>query len=115
MPISYYFTIFSKPSHFTVTNSQIPSYFCIHIINIELNEYRYSNTNLILIKSMSISNCVFYGFQIRYSQVRDSGFYECQISTTPPHGYAIYLNVVGTYKTTIFVQFKILLYTKSDA
>ncbi|KAL7031902.1 hypothetical protein ACKWTF_007166 [Chironomus riparius] len=32
--------------------------------------------------------------KIRYSQVRDSGYFECQISTTPPRGYAIYLNVV---------------------
>ncbi|XP_021939627.1 zwei Ig domain protein zig-8-like, partial [Zootermopsis nevadensis] len=32
--------------------------------------------------------------QIRYPQRRDSGFYECQVSTTPPVGYSMYLSVV---------------------
>ncbi|KAJ9595596.1 hypothetical protein L9F63_013217, partial [Diploptera punctata] len=33
--------------------------------------------------------------QIRYPQRRDSGFYECQVSTTPPIGHSMYLSVVG--------------------
>lgn len=34
-------------------------------------------------------------FQVRYSQKRDSGTYECQVSTTPPIGHSMYLSVVG--------------------
>ena len=33
--------------------------------------------------------------RIRYPQKKDSGIYECQISTTPPIGYSVYLTVVG--------------------
>jgi hypothetical protein len=40
--------------------------------------------------------------QIRYPQRRDSGFYECQVSTTPPVGYSMYLSVVGKYMTRVF-------------
>jgi hypothetical protein len=36
--------------------------------------------------------------QIRYPQRRDSGFYECQVSTTPPIGHSMFLSVVGKYK-----------------
>nr|CAD7412504.1 unnamed protein product [Timema poppensis] len=32
--------------------------------------------------------------QIRYPQRRDSGVYECQVSTTPPIGHSMYLSVV---------------------
>lgn len=32
--------------------------------------------------------------QIRYPQRRDSGFYECQVSTTPPIGHSMYPSVV---------------------
>uniref|UniRef100_A0A1B6KVY0 Ig-like domain-containing protein n=1 Tax=Graphocephala atropunctata TaxID=36148 RepID=A0A1B6KVY0_9HEMI len=32
--------------------------------------------------------------QIRYPQRRDSGIYECQVSTTPPIGTSMYLSVV---------------------
>ena len=34
-------------------------------------------------------------FQIRYPQKRDTGVYECQISTTPPVGHSMFLAVVG--------------------
>ncbi|PSN51034.1 hypothetical protein C0J52_26100, partial [Blattella germanica] len=33
--------------------------------------------------------------QIRYPQRRDSGIYECQVSTTPPIGHSMHLSVVG--------------------
>ncbi|PSN47246.1 hypothetical protein C0J52_24964 [Blattella germanica] len=33
--------------------------------------------------------------QIKYPQHRDSGIYECQISTTPHMSHFIHLNVVG--------------------
>ncbi|XP_064556600.1 zwei Ig domain protein zig-8 isoform X2 [Drosophila montana] len=32
--------------------------------------------------------------RIRYAQRKDSGIYECQISTTPPIGHSVYLNIV---------------------
>ncbi|XP_047118804.1 zwei Ig domain protein zig-8-like [Schistocerca piceifrons] len=32
--------------------------------------------------------------RIRYPQKKDSGVYECQISTTPPIGHQVYLNIV---------------------
>lgn len=33
--------------------------------------------------------------RIKYPQRKDSGTYECQISTTPPIGHPVYLTVVG--------------------
>lgn len=35
--------------------------------------------------------------QIKYPQIRDSGIYECQISTTPHISQNIHLQVVGKY------------------
>ncbi|KAE8744909.1 hypothetical protein FOCC_FOCC008474 [Frankliniella occidentalis] len=35
--------------------------------------------------------------RIRYPQRKDSGLYECQISTTPPMGHSMYLTVVGEH------------------
>ncbi|KAL6435729.1 hypothetical protein ACFW04_005549 [Cataglyphis niger] len=32
--------------------------------------------------------------RIRYPQRKDSGIYECQISTTPPIGHPVHLNIV---------------------
>ncbi|ERL91057.1 hypothetical protein D910_08399 [Dendroctonus ponderosae] len=32
--------------------------------------------------------------RIRYAQKKDSGIYECQISTTPPVGIPVYLTIV---------------------
>jgi hypothetical protein len=36
-----------------------------------------------------------WSLRIRYPQHKDSGIYECQISTTPPIGHFVYLTVVG--------------------
>lgn len=38
--------------------------------------------------------------RIRYPQKKDTGIYECQISTTPPIGHPVYLNVVGRYTSS---------------
>lgn len=35
--------------------------------------------------------------KIRYPQRKDSGIYECQISTTPPIGRSVYLSVIGKF------------------
>jgi hypothetical protein len=35
--------------------------------------------------------------QIKYPQHRDSGIYECQISTTPHMSHFIHLNVIGEF------------------
>ncbi|XP_050524083.1 zwei Ig domain protein zig-8-like isoform X3 [Daktulosphaira vitifoliae] len=39
--------------------------------------------------------------QIRYPQIRDSGYYECQVGTTPPIGHAMILTVVEPITTII--------------
>lgn len=36
-----------------------------------------------------------WALRIRPAQRRDSGAYECQVSTTPPIGHHVYLSVVG--------------------
>lgn len=42
---------------------------------------------------------------IRYAQKKDSGIYECQISTTPPIGHPVFLTVVGKI-ISFFIFFK---------
>lgn len=44
-----------------------------------------------------------WSLRIKYSQLKDSGIYECQISTTPPIGYPIYLSVIGNVFLILFL------------
>lgn len=44
--------------------------------------------------------------RIRYAQRKDTGIYECQISTTPPIGHPVRLNVVG--KDFVFIKMRVL-------
>ncbi|XP_044737636.1 zwei Ig domain protein zig-8-like [Chrysoperla carnea] len=39
--------------------------------------------------------------QVRYPQRRDSGIYECQVSTTPPIGHSMHLSVVEPITTVL--------------
>uniref|UniRef100_A0A182KE65 Ig-like domain-containing protein n=1 Tax=Anopheles christyi TaxID=43041 RepID=A0A182KE65_9DIPT len=43
----------------------------------------------------SLSCAIGLSVGVLYPQQRDSGVYECQISTTPPVGYSMMLSVVG--------------------
>lgn len=40
----------------------------------------------------------FWQLRIRGLTHRDAGKYECQVSTTPPRGHQMYLNVVGKFE-----------------
>ncbi|XP_058122278.1 zwei Ig domain protein zig-8-like [Anopheles ziemanni] len=42
-----------------------------------------------------------WSLQIRYPQKRDTGVYECQISTTPPVGHSMFLSVVEPITTIV--------------
>lgn len=42
--------------------------------------------------------------QIKYPQHRDSGIYECQISTTPHMSHFIYLNVIGEFLIFFYIM-----------
>lgn len=40
-----------------------------------------------------------WSLQLKYAQIRDSGVYECQVSTTPPVGYTMVLSIVEPITT----------------
>lgn len=46
-----------------------------------------------------------WALRIRPAQKKDSGAYECQVSTTPPVGHHVYLSVVGEYFQTFEFNF----------
>ncbi|KAK1116915.1 hypothetical protein K0M31_017132, partial [Melipona bicolor] len=62
----------------------------IHLLTIG----RYTYTSDQRFEAMHTPHAEEWTLRIRYPQKKDSGIYECQISTTPPIGYSVQLNVV---------------------
>ena len=54
--------------------------------------------------------------QIKYPQHRDSGVYECQVSTTPHMSHFIHLNVIGKCpRKHILINFFYFIYVDSES
>ncbi|XP_043799846.1 zwei Ig domain protein zig-8-like [Apis laboriosa] len=62
----------------------------IHLLTVG----RYTYTSDQRFEAMHTPHTEEWTLRIRYPQKKDSGIYECQISTTPPIGYSVYLTVV---------------------
>lgn len=65
----------------------------IHLLTVG----RYTYTSDQRFEAMHSPHAEDWTLRIRYAQRKDSGIYECQISTTPPIGHSVYLNIVGEY------------------
>lgn len=63
----------------------------IHLLTVG----RYTYTSDQRFEAMHSPHTEEWTLRIRYAQRKDSGIYECQISTTPPIGHFVYLTVVG--------------------
>ncbi|XP_076179287.1 zwei Ig domain protein zig-8 isoform X2 [Ptiloglossa arizonensis] len=55
---------------------------------------RYTYTNDQRFKAIHSAQSDDWMLQIRYPQLRDSGYYECQVSTTPHMSHIVHLNVI---------------------
>ncbi|XP_058447580.1 zwei Ig domain protein zig-8-like isoform X3 [Malaya genurostris] len=64
----------------------------IHLLTVG----RYTYTSDQRFEAMHSPHTEEWTLRIRYAQRKDSGIYECQISTTPPIGHSVYLTVVVT-------------------
>ncbi|XP_032594111.1 zwei Ig domain protein zig-8 [Drosophila grimshawi] len=62
----------------------------IHLLTVG----RYTYTSDQRFEAMHSPHAEDWTLRIRYAQRKDSGIYECQISTTPPIGHPVYLNIV---------------------
>ena len=62
---------------------------------------RYTYTSDQRFRAEHIPGSEDWPLNVKFAQVRDSGLYECQVSTTPPRGHYIWLNVVGEDPNTI--------------
>ncbi|XP_011867644.1 PREDICTED: kin of IRRE-like protein 3 isoform X2 [Vollenhovia emeryi] len=62
----------------------------IHLLTVG----RYTYTSDQRFEAMHTSHTEEWILRIRYPQRKDSGIYECQISTTPPIGHPVYLTVI---------------------
>ncbi|XP_076625019.1 zwei Ig domain protein zig-8 isoform X2 [Colletes latitarsis] len=62
----------------------------IHLLT--LGSYTYTNDQRF--RAIHIAQTDDWMLQIRYPQLRDSGYYECQVSTTPHMSHIVHLNVI---------------------
>lgn len=65
----------------------------IHLITVGLQTYSSDSRYSIEFKEPND-----WQLLIQYSNERDEGIYECQISSHPPLVYVIYLSVIGKYQ-----------------
>ncbi|CAG7786150.1 unnamed protein product [Allacma fusca] len=65
----------------------------IHLLTVG----RYTYTTDQRFRALHIANTEDYTLMIKYPQHRDSGIYECQVSTTPHISHYVHLNVVGEF------------------
>lgn len=63
----------------------------IHLLTVG----RYTYTSDQRFEAIHLPHSEDWTLRIRYPQRKDSGIYECQISTTPPIGHPVHLTVVG--------------------
>lgn len=69
----------------------------IHLLTVA----RYTYTSDQRFQSIHSPQTEDWTLQVRYPQRRDSGIYECQVSTTPPIGTSMYLSVVEPITTIV--------------
>ncbi|XP_071447059.1 zwei Ig domain protein zig-8-like [Hetaerina americana] len=69
----------------------------IHLLTVG----RYTYTSDQRFQSIHSPHTEDWKLQVRYPQRRDSGTYECQVSTTPPIGHSMYLSVVEPITTIV--------------
>ncbi|PBC32334.1 Limbic system-associated membrane protein [Apis cerana cerana] len=62
----------------------------IHLLTVG----RYTYTSDQRFEALHLPHAEEWTLRIRYPQKKDSGIYECQISTTPPIGHPVYLTIV---------------------
>ena len=65
----------------------------IHLLTVG----RYTYTSDQRFEALHLPHAEEWTLRIRYPQRKDSGIYECQISTTPPIGHPVYLTIVGKF------------------
>lgn len=70
----------------------------IHLLTVG----RYTYTSDQRFEALHLPHAEEWTLRIRYPQQKDSGIYECQISTTPPIGHPVYLTIVGKLEKTRF-------------
>ncbi|XP_046399130.1 hemicentin-2-like [Ischnura elegans] len=69
----------------------------IHLLTVG----RYTYTSDQRFQSIHLPHTEDWKLQVRYPQRRDTGTYECQVSTTPPIGHSMYLSVVEPITTIV--------------